>query len=97
VRSTALKRIEALEKLAATRLAEEAERARAAERFERKLEAMTVEERAEIESIQAFFENTADRLGLHEPLGPEGELAVIRNTPAEMRHRYSEILGRYKD
>jgi hypothetical protein len=67
------------------------------ELFANKLANMTTDDRAEIESICACFENTAKRLGLCEPLGREGQLAVLRKTPAEIRHRYSEILRKYPD
>jgi hypothetical protein len=60
VTSNARKRIEALEKLRADRLAEQARRSSAAERFARKLEKMTAVERAEIEAIQSHWENMAD-------------------------------------
>jgi hypothetical protein len=97
VTSNARKRIEALEKLRADRLAEQARRSSAAERFARKLEKMTAVERAEIEAIQSHWENMADQLGLRQPLGREDQLTVLRNTPAEIRRRYREILDRYPD
>ena len=94
--ANARKRMEALQKLAAARIAEAKQRARAAEQFAKQLQKMTAEERAEIKSIQAYWHNTAKRLGLQEPLSREASLTVLRNTPAEVI-RYSKILAKYKD
>jgi len=58
---------------------------------------MSPRERAEIKSIHAFWENLAERLHLREPFGREGQLTLLRNTPAEMRHRYLEIVQSYPD
>ena len=92
-----LRRLKALEEIVNARIAEAAERAEEEERFARKLEKMTAEDRGEVESIQAFWEELMNRLGLHKPLDREGKLTVIRNTPREVRNRYREILHRYQD
>jgi hypothetical protein len=97
VKAKVHKRIRALEIVVATRIAEAEERAREDERFAEKLATMTPDDRAEMESIHACFENTAKQLVLCEPLDHEGELAVLRNTPPEIRHRYREILAKYPD
>jgi hypothetical protein len=97
VKASVRKRIRALEIVVAARIAVAEERSREDELFANKLANMTPDDRAEMESIYACFENTAKRLALCEPLGREGELAVLRNTPPEIRHRYREILAKYPD
>jgi hypothetical protein len=97
VKASVRKRIRALEIVVAARIAEAEEREREDELFAQKLATMTTADRAEMQSIYASFENTAKQLGLCEPLGREGELTVLRNTPAEIRHRYREILDKYPD
>jgi hypothetical protein len=97
VRAKTLSLIEALEKIANARLVQAAERVEAAQRFAKKLAEMTTEDRNEIESIQAFWDDLMNRLGLHEPLDREGQLTVLRNTPREIRNRYREILHKHQD
>jgi hypothetical protein len=97
VTAKARKRIEALEEFANARIAQEEERTRRAEVFRRKLEKMTLEERAEIDSIRAYWEELAGRLGLRGPMGRGAQLTLFRNTPLEILQRYLAIVRSYPD
>jgi hypothetical protein len=73
VKASVRKRIRALEIVVSARIAVAEERSREDELFANKLANMTPDDRAEMESIYACFENTAKQLALCEPLDHEGE------------------------